>query len=237
MDFLRCKNGPVCFCGSPRAAELNDSSWAPTVEWTSGSSFQRAAIIWTGLTGLLRGGLSKNTPYLCDLMMTLTSAAVSCSFNFSPIPFPLPRRASPPLSFWSRDKPFCRYPRLVLIRQHIQQHLSQKASFSAPFHTEVSVFFCQVSIRSTQRTSLMDAWRDFSSVHWNSWFEETNWWTKGFTKEWRESRREGRGRTGPRSTNIYMIDDLTQTLIFFWRLSKLWISIKNQLTENLKSVG
>ena len=43
---------------------------------------QRAAIIWTGLTGLLRGRPSKNTPYLRDSMMTLTSAAVSLLFQF-----------------------------------------------------------------------------------------------------------------------------------------------------------
>ena len=119
----------MCFCGSARAAELNDSSWGwTTVEWTRGSSFQRAAIIWTGLTGLLRGGLSKNTPYLCDSMMTLTSAAVSLLIQFlsRPVSLPLlPRRA-----FWSRDKPFSKYPQVALIQQEIQQRIGLMASFS-----------------------------------------------------------------------------------------------------------
>lgn len=104
MGALGTRSGPVCLCGW---AEWLISSWT-TVEWTSGSSFQRAAIIWTGLTGLLRGRLTKNTPYLCDSMMTLTS--ISRSFAFSHIPFSLLLLLLPlPLCF------------LLIMRQALQQ--------------------------------------------------------------------------------------------------------------------
>ncbi len=166
---------------------LWESSWAEwlilswtTVEWTSGSSFQRAAIIWTGLTGLLRGGPSKNMPYLCDSMMTLTSAAVSRSCNFSPIPFSLPRRASPLFSF--------------------DHETSPSAANTAP-PQPWRVFLSTVS----HRGQCFFSGRCRSEAHDDpaSWrFEETHREAKGFSEEWKGSRRKGRGRTG-------LVDDLT----------------------------
>lgn len=175
--FWDPETGSLCLCGW---AEWLILSWT-TAEWTSGSSFQRAAIIRTGLTGLLRGRLSKNTPYLCDSMMTLTRAAVSRSFNFPPVPFspPLPC-ASPLFLFWSRDKPSGESPPLVLIRQQTEQRLGRKASVSAAFHAEVSVF----SLRQASIRSLVEAWSDFSSVRWHflsSWEDER--WRGGRRKE------------------------------------------------------
>lgn len=116
---------------------------SPSYSWTSGSSLQQAAITRTGLTGLLRGALSKNTPYLCAIRWWHWQVLqYLLLFNFSAIRFS-PRLsccASPLFVFWSWHKPFGKYLQLSLIQQLTEQHLQYEASFSAPLHTKVSVF-------------------------------------------------------------------------------------------------